>query len=101
MMKSFIRLTLFALIAIIALAIAFVIYANLSIQVEVSHVNTAIKRDCLIDLVVKPDEIAEPGVVFRSYEINGTPMELICQGPNWTCQCSAYQRKTPSPIHDS
>jgi hypothetical protein len=91
---------LLTIAVIIAAGIVFLIYANLSNQAETSRVNAAIKRDCLIDLVVEPNEIGEPGVVFKSYEVNGIPMELVCQGPNWTCRCSVRKGSTPTPINN-
>ena len=69
--------------------VVFFLYVKLSSQVEVQHVKDAVKRDCSIELEISSNDIREPGVVIKDYVDNGTPMRLICQGPNWMCTCKS------------
>lgn len=96
-MVQIFKIVLIITVGILAAGIAFLIYANLANLVETSRVEAAIKRDCQVDLEVNPREIWEPGIVFKDYEINGTPMRLIRMGANyWSCTCGA-STVTPTP----
>jgi hypothetical protein len=94
-MVKIIKIALIFTVGVLAAAIAFLVYANLANLVETSRVEAAIKRDCLVNLEVNPSEIWEPGIVFKDYEINGTPISLICYGANyWSCTCSEASAST-------
>lgn len=96
--KQAIKVTFLVMLGILVAGIAFLVDASLADQVETSRVEAAIKRDCSVDLEVDPQEIAEPGIVFEDYEINGTPMSLICYGANnWSCTCTRASPATPIP----
>jgi hypothetical protein len=75
----------------------FFVYAMVSDEVETGYVEAAITRDCGVNLSISSNEIAEPGIVFKDYELNGTPMSLICRGANWICDCTGNPQNTPIP----
>jgi hypothetical protein len=97
--KTVLKFTLFLLTGCVATAFVFLVYAYIAGQVEASRVEAAIKRDCSMDVEINPDEIDEPGIVSVTYEVDGTPQELVCYGAiNWSCDCDGGRRSTPAPV---
>jgi hypothetical protein len=98
-MRKLIKLLLFILVGFVAVITIFLLYATIGNEVETSRVEAAIQRDCSVKVEINADEIAEPGIVSKSLEVNGTPIALVCYGAtNWSCECMENQQATPTAI---
>jgi hypothetical protein len=94
--RTVIKATLVVTAGILICGAIFLVFAYLGERIETSRVEAAIKRDCSVELKVDPNEILEPGIVFKNYSISGTPMKLTCQGANWSCDCTEDNQSTRS-----
>jgi len=94
--KTVLKVVLFVSVGLITCGIIYLVYAELSMQLEASHVEAAIRRDCGLDMEVEPSEIREPGNVVKHYIVDDFPMEMVCYGPNWGCDCAqSHQGNVP------
>ncbi|MCL4250187.1 MAG: hypothetical protein KJ065_18710 [Anaerolineae bacterium] len=72
---------------LLGLILLFLLYARLADEMETSSVEEAVRRDCQMEIEVSADDLRKPGMVFKHYVRDGRTVELICQGPNWGCEC--------------